>query len=196
MSDRAEFEHPISDVIRKRWSPRAFADQSVSEADIRTLLEAARWAPSCFNEQPWSFLIASREDQAGFEKMLACLVDGNQVWAKAAPVLMISLASKQFRRNDKPNRFAYHDVGLAVGQMGLQAMEMGLYMHQMGGIHHDKIREAYQLPDSVDPVAGIALGYLGNAASLPEDLAERETAPRSRRASHEFAFKGNYGDAF
>lgn len=194
MSDQADIHYPIQEHIAKRWSPRAFSDQPVSQDALHSLLEAARWAPSCFNEQPWGFLVATKDEPEAFKKMLDCLMEGNQVWAGSAPVLMLTVARCHFSRNDKPNRHAGHDLGLAVGQMGIQAQSMGLYMHQMGGIFFDKIREVYNIPDSCEPLTGIAIGYLGDSQALPEHLAEREAAPRTRHAQDQFVFRGSWGN--
>jgi len=192
MNRPADTQFEIIETIKQRWSPRAFSDRSVSPTDLKRLLEAARWAPSCFNEQPWRFMIAAKENSAEFDRMLGCLVDGNQTWAKTAPILMLTFASLEFKRNGKPNRHAWHDVGLAVGQMGIQATEMGLFMHQMAGIRSEKIREEYQIPASFEPVTAIALGYLGNPETLPENFQEMERGPRQRNPQKAFAFTADW----
>lgn len=196
MTQKNQPQHSIMSAIEHRWSPRSFSEKPILEEDVYRLLEAARWAPSCFNEQPWGFLVACSNQPQAFNTMLACLVEGNQIWAKNASVLMISTARTTFKRNNNPNRYAMHDTGLAVGQMAIQAQSMGIYMHQMGGIHLDLIRETYQLPTEVEPVAGIALGYLGDAQHLPEELKQRELAPGERKTQQEFAFTNTWGQTF
>jgi nitroreductase len=164
----------------------------VEKEKMLALFEAARWAPSCFNEQPWSFIVATREDPAEYERILACLVESNIRWARQAPVLMISVAKLNFSYNDKPNRHAFHDVGLAVENLIVQAGVLGLYVHQMAGFHRDRARETYAIPETHAPVTGIALGYLGDAEKLPEDLREREQARRERNPLERFVFSGTW----
>lgn len=195
MDKQADSQFPLHDLIKNRWSPRGFSDRSVSEQDVRTLIDAARWAPSCFNEQPWRFLVARKEDGAAYDAMLQCLVGGNQAWAKNAPLLILALASTKFERNGNPNAHAWHDVGLAVGNLTVQALAMDLYVHQMAGIEYDKIRQDYQLPEDVEPVTGLVIGYLGGTEGLPEWAAEKEGAPRERKAAEDIAFK-QWGQAY
>ena len=187
--------YPLHDLIRNRWSPRAFASRPVEAEKLRTILEAARWAPSCFNEQPWSYIVATQENPEEFERMLGCLLSANQVWAKAAPVLMISVAHLNFERNNKSNRHAFHDVGLASENLELQAQAMGIAVHQMGGFDVEGARKAYGIPGEYVPVAAIALGYPGDPGTLPQDLREREFAPRTRKPATAFVFSGKWGHA-
>lgn len=193
MEKFAATNHPIHDLLRRRWSPRAFDGRALNPDQLRTLLEAARWAPSCYNEQPWYFLVATREDPAEYDRMLGCFVEFNQSWAKTAPVLMISVASTKFSRNAKPNRHGYHDLGLAVENMVIQGMSMGIYTHQMGGFDVEKTRTTYGIPDEFDPVAAIGCGYPGDPKSLPDDLARREMEPSPRKAMQDFVFTGALG---
>src|SRR5829696_8377952 len=183
-------DHPVHDLIRQRWSPRAFAERFVEPEKLLSVLEAARWAPSSNNEQPWHFVVATRERPEEYARLLGCLVEKNQAWAKAAPVLMLSLASTVFSRSGKPNRDALHDVGQAVALLTLQATALGLYVHQMAGFSVDAARQTYNLPETVEPVAGIALGYLGDPGSLPEDLRQREVVLSARKPVGEFVFAG------
>lgn len=187
-------ETPIHDLIAARWSPRAFADRKVEKKTLLSLFEAARWAPSCFNEQPWSFIVATADDRENFDRLASCLVEGN-AWAKKAPVLMLSLAKLTFTHNGKPNRHAYHDVGLAVENLILQAQSLDLYSHQMAGFDRGHARERLEIPATHDPVAMIAIGYRGEPDSLADKLQERELAPRKRNSLDDFVFGGVFGEA-
>ena len=193
MENLAPSEVPIHDLIARRWSPRAFADRPVPAAALRQLFEAARWAASCFNAQPWLYLVATREHPAEYKKMLDCLVEFNQGWAKAAPVLAISVAQLKFQHNGEPNRHAQHDVGAASISLALQATALGLAVHQMGGFDAQRARQTYGIPAEYEPVAAIAIGYPGDPASLPDELRKRETAPRTRKPVSEFVFSGAWG---
>ena len=184
-----EVSHPVHDLVRRRWSPRAFAPTPVEREKLRSVLEAARWAPSSFNAQPWSFLVATKDDPAEFDRMLGCLVEKNQSWAKAAPVLMIGVAEPHFAHNGKPNRHALYDVGQAVAYLTLQATALDLYVHQMAGFSADKAREVYGIPESAEPVVAVALGYIGDPNALPPDLRDREAAPGKRKPLAEFVFE-------
>jgi len=194
MEKPASAEYPIHTLIANRWSPRAFADRLVDIKTLHSLLEAARWAPSCSNEQPWAFLVASKENSDAFAKMLACLVDGNQKWARNVPVLMISVAYSNWKRDGKPNRHAGHDVGLACSMLAIQAETMGLATHFMAGFHIDKARETYNIPQDCEPMAAIAIGYPGDPETLPPDLRARELTPRSRKPQSEFVFTEQWGN--
>lgn len=189
MDKPANNDHPIHDLLRRRWSPRAFSSRPIPPESIRSLLEAARWAPSSYNAQPWRFLIATRDDERAFERMLGCLVEGNQAWARQAPLLMLTVARLAFD-DGKPNRHAVHDVGQAAAHLTVQAMALGLFVHQMAGIQIEKIRETYGVPEDHEPVTAIAVGYPGDAADLPDRLREREHAERRRKTLDEIAFSG------
>ena len=185
--------HPIEDEIKNRWSPRAFAGRMVEPEKMRSLLEAARWAPSSFNEQPWYFLVATKDDEAEYGKILGCLTETNQQWARLAPVLMISVARMRFQKNGKPNRHAYHDVGLAVANLIFEATALGLFVHQMAGFSPEKVKELYKVPGDFEPVAAVAIGYVGEINDLPENFREKETAPRQRKPLDSFVFQGAWG---
>jgi nitroreductase len=195
MSMRATTDHPVHDLIAARWSPYAFADRPVARSDLLSLFEAARWAPSSFNEQPWSYLVATRDDPEAFARMLSCLVEGNQAWAKAAPVLALGCTSLKFARNDRPNAAAVHDLGLASGALVLEATARGLAVHQMIGILPDRVRVLYEVPEGVQPLIGLAIGYPGDPAALPEKLRERDLARRPRKPLAAFVFDGKWGTA-
>ncbi|PQO46095.1 nitroreductase family protein [Blastopirellula marina] len=195
MTKEAHPEYPIHDLIANRWSPYAFDDRSVSEEDLCSVLEAARWAPSSYNEQPWAFIVATKDNPAEHEKIVSCLVEGNQPWAKAAPVLMLGCVFYQFNRNGKPNPAAEHDLGLASGNLTLEATARGLYVHQMIGIEPAKAKEVFGLPDGVEAKTGLALGYVADPSVLPEGYKERDLAPRERKPLKDFVFTGKWGEA-
>jgi nitroreductase len=187
--------HPVHELIAKRWSPYGYADRPVSSDDLRSLFEAARWAPSSYNEQPWSYIVATKDNPAEFERLLSCLVEGNQGWAQAAPVLALGCTKLFFTLNGKPNAAAIHDLGLAAGNLCLEATARGLYVHQMIGILPDKAREVFHVPEGVQPLTGLAIGYAADPTTLPEKLRERDLAPRTRKALGEFVFGGAWGAA-
>ena len=142
MHKKAVTDYPIHDHLAQRWSPRAFSDKPVDAELLGSLFEAARWAASCFNEQPWRFIVALREQQQEYEVLKSCLTEGNQDWAMSAPVLGLGLAKRTFTRNGKVNNFARHDLGLATAGLMTQATAHGLYVHAMGGIHPERAAEA------------------------------------------------------
>lgn len=195
MSSHASTDYPVHELIAKRWSPYSFDDRAVSDADLCSLFEAARWAPSSYNEQPWSYIIATKQRPEEFTQMLSCLVEGNQVWAKNAPVLALGIARVNFARNDRPNRAAIHDLGLAAGNLVMEATARGLAVHQMIGILPDRAREIYEIPGGYEPMTGIAIGYLGDPNRLPENLKDRDLARRPRKPLREFVFSGKWGTA-
>jgi nitroreductase len=194
MTTPAETCVPIHDLIAARRSPRAFDERPVDRELIVGLLEAARWAASSRNAQPWNFLVATRDDPDEYARMLACLSERNQRWASRAPVLMITVATVE-EADGRHNRFAWHDVGLAVGNLSIQAMACGLHLRQMGGFSADTARETYAIPATHEPVTALAIGYPAAAAVLPDDLRERELSPRERKPLEEIAFSGSWGQA-
>ena len=186
-------DHAVHEFVANRWSPYAWADRSVESSDLAALFEAARWAASSYNEQPWRWIIARRENSTAHAQLLSTLVEGNQVWAQNAPVLAIGLTSANFARNGKPNNAAHHDLGLAAGNLSFEATARGLAVHQMIGIEPDLVREAYDVPEEIEPLTGLAIGYAGEAASLPDGLRERDLAPRSRKPLTELVFEEGWG---
>lgn len=183
----------IHPVLGNRWSPRAFAaDKPVSRDTLMACLEAARWAPSCFGDEPWRYIVADRDtDRACWEKLLACLAPKNRSWAQHAPVLLLSCAVADFR-NGNPNRWAQHDTGAASLSLCVQAEAMGLASHQMGGFDVDAARAAFGIPADVTPMAAIALGYQAPADHLEGDLRDRELAERQRQPLGECFFAGEW----
>ncbi|MFL6214121.1 MAG: nitroreductase family protein [Blastocatellia bacterium] len=190
----APVDHPVNDPdIRRRWSPRAFEDRAVEREKILSLLEAARWAPSCFNEQPWRYLVFDGSDQEAIDKARACLVAGN-AWALKAPVLMISIARNNFAYNEEPNRTAQHDVGLASENLVLEAVAQGLVAHQMAGFNAEQARSEFHIPEDYTVLAMIAVGYpyRGSLDDLNEKTRAGELAPRKRRPLSEIAFAATW----
>jgi nitroreductase len=186
-------DHPIHELLAARWSPYAFADKPVSDADLRSLFEAARWAASSYNEQPWRYIVATKANGEEFTRLHSCLVEGNQPWTKNAPVLAIGCTSMNFTHNGKPNAAAQHDLGLASAGLTLEATARGLFVHQMIGILPDRAREVYKIPDGILPLTGIAIGYVTSPDILPEGYKQRDLAPRTRRPLAEFVFGGQFG---
>jgi len=190
---QAHPDHPVHELIARRWSPYAFADWPVSEEDLRSLFEAARWAASSYNEQPWSYIVATKQNPAEHQRLLSCLVEGNQAWAKAAPVLGIGCTNLHFTRNNKPNAAAIHDLGLASATLTFEATARGLFVHQMIGILPDQARELYHIPEGVQPLTGLAIGYVAEPDILPEVYRQRDLAPRQRKPLAEFVFSNEWG---
>ena len=194
MEKPAETTYPIEELLKRRWSPRAFTDRLVEPEKLLCLWEAARWSASTANQQPWYFIVAIKENAGEHMRLLSCLRENNQQWASRALVLMVSVAKLTFDANGQSNRHAFHDVGLAVANLITQATALGLYVHQMAGFYPDRVHELYGVPDGFEPVAGIVLGYLGDPAILPEDLKQRELAPRVRKPIESFVFQGMWGE--
>jgi len=190
----APAEAGIHELIRERWSPRAFSDAAVPQTLLRSLVEAARWAPSSMNEQPWQLIVADRNrDPEGHARIAGTLMQANAAWASRAPVLMLVAARTTFTRNGAPNRWAAYDTGLAVGQLTMQATAFGLRLHQMGGFSVDAARESLGLPEGVDPIAVLAIGYPDHPDTLSDELRARELAPRQRRPVGEWVHGGKWG---
>lgn len=185
----------VHELIKKRRSIRAYSEKPVPPQDLQLLLEAARWAPSAMNEQPWRFIYAAKnENPSGYQKLLDCLVEGNRIWAQHAPVLLLTVAQTSFVATGKDYTHAWHDVGLATGNLLTQATELELYVHLMGGFSADKAKELLQLPDGYEPVAMATIGYLGDLEQLPENLQVRELAPRTRKPLSELVYDGAWGN--
>ena len=193
MSKIAETDHYVHSLLRQRWSPRAFSGRSMKPGQLLSLLEAARWAASSFNAQPWSFIAALREDEELFGRLFECLRPGNQAWAGKASALLLSVAASVDEDGD-PNRYALHDTGMASASLALQATSMGLYAHMMGGFEREKAREEFEVPEEYALGAMIAVGYLGEASDLPAGLRLREVQPRERKPLRDFVFGGSWGE--
>lgn len=193
MHKPAPVAHPTHDLVQHRWSPRAFSDKPVPAEVLRSLFEAARWAASSNNEQPWAFLVATRDDHEGHARLLSTLVEFNQTWAKHAPVLAIAVSELSFARTGKPNRNAFYDTGAAVANLSLEATSRGLFVHQMAGFDPHKAIELSEIPTGWEPIAAFVIGYPGEPASLPDPLREREIAPRERKPLESFVMGGHWG---
>ncbi len=193
MENPATVDSPVHEVIQRRWSPSTFKDRAVEPAVLRSLLEAARWAPSSYNEQPWAFIVAIRGESDDFARLLDCLAPGNQAWAGGAPVLMLSVARMVFDHNGKPNRHAFHDVGLASAQLALQATALGLGAHFMAGFDGGRARDSFAIPEKFEPVAVIAIGYAEVLDALTDDQRRRAESLRQRRPIGDFVYSGTWG---
>jgi nitroreductase len=167
-------------VILERWSPRAFADQDVDPSDLKTIFEAARWAPSSFNEQPWRYFVGHRNSDT-YKKIFDTLVPSNQAWVRTAPVLILGVAKTRFSHNDSPNNYAVHDLGAADGFITLQAASRGIVTHQMAGFNQAKAREVFEIPEIYAIGSVMAMGYHGDLSLLDEHYHAQEQSPRSRK---------------
>lgn len=184
---------PVLPEIASRFSPRAFSDTPLEGHVLELVLEAARLAPSSMNEQPWRFLVTRRGEEP-HDRLVSTLMDGNRPWADRAPVLMLCMVRTHFTRNGAPNVHARHDLGLAIGQLSVQATALGLGLHQLGGFHADHARKAFQVPEAFDLVSVIALGYPGDPSELPEHLRQRELVRSPRKPLHEVVWDGSVPD--
>jgi nitroreductase len=185
---------PLLDAIRHRWSPRAFDSRLVEREKLLTILEAARWAASGNNLQPWRFIIAERENEAEFQAMLSILNEHNQSWAKNAPVLLLAVVN-ELRPDGNRNGHAEHDTGMAMAHIALQATDLGLHSHMIGGFSAEKAREVYAIPEGYRAITAMAIGYHGDLEQLSEQQQQREHAERSRKPLSEIVFAGAFGQA-
>lgn len=192
----AQTDHDVHELIRQRWSPRAFdSDRPVARAALLQLLEAARWASSSANEQPWRFVVAARDREPdAFARCHACLTTANAEWAARAPVLALVAVRRTFEKNDASNHHAWYDAGQAVSNLTLQATAVGLSVRQMAGFDPVRAREACEVPDPFEPAVMLAIGYAGDPESLAREAHRNaERAPRRRRSIGEFVFAGRWG---
>lgn len=197
MSDRkrpAQTAVPIHELISHRWSPRAFDGRPVDRDKLRSLFEAARWAASSYNAQPWYFIVATKDDPENFKKVLDSFVEFNQSWARNAAAVAVSVAAHKMPHDSSTNRHAFHDVGQAAATLALQATALGFQVHQMAGILPEKAREIFHIPPDYEAVAGFAIGYPGDPITLPEGrLRDNETGARQRKPTSDFVFTGKWG---
>lgn len=217
LENSIETSYTVHDFIRGRWSPFAFSNRLVEQEKLLILLEAARWAPSSYNQQPWSFILATKDYPNDYNRLLSCLASANQRWAQYAPVLMLSVAKLYFdspaelnvddtiesltsvmqkspaRQRGSINRHAFYDVGMAVENLTLQAIALDLFVHQMAGFDIDAAKRLFHIPHDYEPVAAIAVGYLGNSHILPEELQLQQLEPRVRKPIEQFVFTERWG---
>lgn len=189
-STAVEFE--ITDLIKNRKSIRAFADKAIEEEKIKSLLEATRWAPSSVNEQPWVYLYATRDQSELWNKFFDVLNEGNKIWVKNAPLLIFSVARKNFSGYNSSNHYALYDLGGANALLSLQAVALGLQVRQMAGFDREKVNATLNIPDEYELGVFMAVGYPGDVAQLPENLKQRELAPRERYLQEEFTINGTF----
>jgi nitroreductase len=185
-------QHTIKETALNRYSPYAFSGAPIANDDLRDLFEAARWAPSCYNEQPWRFIVG-RKGEDIYDEILSTLVDANAAWAQKAPVLVIAVASTSFERNGKENRHARYDLGQAVATLSLVAWSKGIALHQMAGFSTEEAAKRLQLPDGIEAVTAIAIGHPADLDSLDDESRQKEQRPRNRRELSETVFNGPYG---
>ncbi len=182
---------PIDPLLSERFSPRAFSDRPVTDLELELVLEAARWAPSSMNEQPWRFLVTRRGGE-GHADLLATLSASNAVWAHKAPVLILNLAHRYLARNGQENHHARHDLGAAIALLTVQATALGMGLHQLGGFQPEAARTAFAVPDQYDIVSVVALGFPGDPDTLPADLKERELRRSPRKPLSEVVSFGRF----
>ena len=183
----------ILDLLRSRWSPKVYSNRPVEREHLRSVFEAARWAASSMNEQPWSFLGATRDEQEKFERMADCLSEGNAVWARHAPVLFLSIAKSRLDYKNRENSHAWHDAGLATQNLVIQAAAAGLFVHSMAGFSASRAVELFEIPDGYEPIAMHTLGYPGDPSDTPEEIVDGDPAKRKRHSLKDFVFTGKWG---
>ena len=193
MEKPAETRVPIHELLGRRWSTVAFSERPVEPEKLMSVLEAARWAPSSNNGQPWAYLVARKEDADNFDALLGVLVSGNRAWAQKAPVLILTLAHTQWEKDGTPNRHGFYDLGQATTNLVTQATSLGLSTHQMAGFDVEASRERFHIPAGWEPVSVAALGYRADPETLPEKLRARELGTRHRKSLEEFVFSGTWG---
>jgi len=181
MKPRPTYDHPLHELIAKRWSPRAFAPQLLTDEQVLTLFEAARWAASCNNDQPWRFIWSHKDGSELYNKLFDCFTPGNQRWVHTAPLLVLTLIKTTFSFDGKPYPWAGHDLGLAIGNLTTQASAMDIYVHSMAGFLPEKVQEHFTLPEDVKPMTMIAIGYIGEIDQLAEFDQKREWELQTRK---------------
>jgi nitroreductase len=190
---RLDTQAAIHKLLMNRRSPRAFSDEPVESEKLLSLFEAARWSPSSANEQPWRFIVATKDDSQVFSALVESLSEGNRRWAERAPLLVLALAQSTYTRTGRPYRHSWYDLGQSIAFLSIQATALGLAVHQMGGYDADKTRQLLSIPEGFEPVIMFAVGYPGEPESLPDDLRKREQAPRSRKPLQDFVYTEEWG---
>jgi len=181
----------IDPILNARYSPRAFSDRDLTDEEVTLLMEAARWAPSSHNEQPWRFLV-TRRGQEGHAPLLSSLIPSNQSWAAKAPVLVLNMVMRDFAYNGKPNYHAWHDMGGALAQLTAQATSMGIGLHQLAGFHGEVARVAFNIPEHIELVSMLAVGFPGDPDTLEGHLRERELVHTTRKELNELVSFGAF----
>lgn len=189
----APADHDIHDLLRQRFSARAYDSRPIAPDTLIRLLEAFRWAPSSFNEQPWRLVLTLRQDETEFKGMLGCLSESNRVWAERASVLALSVAKLVFDRNGRENRHSFHDVGLATAFLMVQATAMGIAVRAMAGFDLECARRTIGIPEGFEPVAMMAIGYAAHPETLDEANRQKELSPRARRPLDDLVFRNRWG---
>lgn len=184
----------ILDVLRRRWSPKVFSSRPVEPEKLWTILDAAQWAPSSVNEQPWSFVLVTTENLEAYNLLLSCLNEKNRQWAQYAPVLILSVAKMYREMDGKENRYAFHDVGLATTNLMIQATALEIHTDAMVGFSVERTREVLGIPEGYEPVAVIALGYLPESWDSEKPRADLMPKNRSRKPLDELVFEGRWGN--
>ena len=192
MNKPANTNLDIIDPIKNRWSPRAFSEKEIDNDTLTRIFEAARWAPSSMNEQPWSFIFVRNSDENNFNKVVNSLMETNKEWASKVPLLIVTIIKTFYSRNESANKVAMYDVGQAAAYLSLQASAEGIFVHQMGGFDKAELKKSMELPDGYEPVTVIAAGYAGNPETLPEKFKKREFAERERQPLNEFVFESEW----
>ncbi|GAB3671801.1 nitroreductase family protein [Salinisphaera aquimarina] len=193
MSKNARTDYPVMNTLAVRWSPYAFSVNPVSPIDLKCLFEAARWAPSSYNEQPWRYLVGIKGQGHAHARILACLAEPNQAWARNAPVLAVGVVMRQLAANGKANKAAEHDLGLASANLVMEATVRGLHVHQMIGLDPEALRTAFAIPPEADALTALAIGHVDASQNADPALRERDAKPRARRPIGEFVFGDQFG---
>ncbi len=192
MNHEASVDHPIQDILRQRWSPYVFDPQrAVATPDLLAIFEAARWAMSSYNAQPWRYIVGARDSAPElWSRILGVLVEANQAWAQHAPVLALGIVEHRFERNDKENKAAVHDLGAASAFLTVEAQARGLSVHQMIGIEPEEARREFAISGSLEPYTALAIGYAGDPETADRKLAERDSKARTRKPLEEILLQG------
>ncbi len=194
MKKPAITKYDIHPVLKERWSPRIFDSKPVEEEKLKRIFEAARWAPSAFNEQPWRFIIGKKGSKS-WDDIYETLIGFNQAWTKTADVLALVVGKTHSSNNGKPNATFEYDTGQSVAHLTFQTTSEGLFIHQMSGFSKEKAKEIFEIPDGFEPLTAFAIGYMGNVEDLNEDFQKMEKSPRERKQFDEFVFEGKFGNS-
>jgi nitroreductase len=185
----------LLELIDERWSRRSFADTPIEKKELKSIFKAGSEVASSFNEQPWHFILAQKND-AHYSDLIACLSDSNQVWAKTAPLLGVAVAKMKFSKSDKPNRHCFHDVGAFLAVASLRAMDLNIFIHQMAGFSIDKVKDKFPIPEGYEPITMFVLGYPGDRDQLPEKLRKNEHPDSKRKNVSQFLFGRQWGEPY